>query len=547
MSPTNPLENLSRPGGSLKAEPPDAAEIAGLLRTGRALVDAGNTALALESRFDLAYNAAHALCLAALRAKGYRAGNRYIVFQVLPHRLGLGPEVWRVLDLCHNKRNLGEYEGLLGVDERLLLSLAIPTGKLTVLMGPSGCGKSTLAKLLQGFYFPQEGQITIDGRDIRQLAAKVNWGQIPIHHRRATAARRASRRHRRPSSCQAGRELPAAAQADDEPVCGPRGAHIEQPRLVALVFALRRHEAHAHHGHHGKFQPLAGVQGQHLDGVGGGVELAQFVADLMGQPAPVQDVGAQVHILVAAAENGHVAPGVAFLVGGAEQFNDLHGLGPQRGQADNDGGFAIAPAAHRPDHGDAVFVFVFGGEQVGGDQAGCLQHLACVASVDLQNGGAPLGLNTHAFEAKLLAAAALVDALRIVAEHEQAVGGGVHHLGDEPQPLGREIVTFVDQHGLVLVTGDLLTVHALDHALHHLGHLHFYRQVVGWQRLPISHQLVSAPFVEVSGVHLGRQACHQVPPDAAYRARGETPPGWRLNTGQVAARRTPGKPDRRAV
>ena len=54
MSPTNPLENLSRPGGSLKPEPPDAVEIAGLLRTGRArLVDAGNTTLALESRFDL--------------------------------------------------------------------------------------------------------------------------------------------------------------------------------------------------------------------------------------------------------------------------------------------------------------------------------------------------------------------------------------------------------------------------------------------------------------------------------------------------------------
>jgi hypothetical protein len=126
MSPTNPLENLSRPGGSLKPESPDAAEIAGLLRTGRArLVDAGNTALALESRFDLAYNAAHALCLAALRAKGYRAGNRYIDFQVLPYTLGLGPEVWRVLDLCHNKRNLGEYEGLLEVDARLVGDLIL--------------------------------------------------------------------------------------------------------------------------------------------------------------------------------------------------------------------------------------------------------------------------------------------------------------------------------------------------------------------------------------------------------------------------------------
>ncbi|MDZ7812401.1 MAG: hypothetical protein U5L74_04500 [Ideonella sp.] len=99
----SPLETLSHPGGAPKPEPPDSAEIAGLLRTGRArLVDAANPVLALESRFDLAYNAAHALCLAALRAKGYRASNRYIVFQVLPHTLGLGPAVWRVLDLCHH-------------------------------------------------------------------------------------------------------------------------------------------------------------------------------------------------------------------------------------------------------------------------------------------------------------------------------------------------------------------------------------------------------------------------------------------------------------
>lgn len=62
------------------------------------------------------------------------------------------------------------------------LCISIPTGKLTVLMGPSGCGKSTLAKLMQGFYFPQEGQITIDGRDIRQLAAnelRAYFGVVP--------------------------------------------------------------------------------------------------------------------------------------------------------------------------------------------------------------------------------------------------------------------------------------------------------------------------------------------------------------------------------
>lgn len=131
MSPPSPLDNLCGPGKALKAEPPDAAELAGLIRTGKArLTDARNTALALESRFDLAYNAAHALCLAALRMKGYRSGNRYTVFQVLPHTLGLGPEVWRVLDLCHSRRNLGEYEGFMDIDERLVTDLIAATQRV---------------------------------------------------------------------------------------------------------------------------------------------------------------------------------------------------------------------------------------------------------------------------------------------------------------------------------------------------------------------------------------------------------------------------------
>jgi hypothetical protein len=95
---TSAFENLCGPGKPLKAEPPDAREFAGLLRSGKArLKDAANKDLALESRFDLAYNAAHALCLTALRWRGYRSGNRYVVFQLLPHTLSLGPEVWRML------------------------------------------------------------------------------------------------------------------------------------------------------------------------------------------------------------------------------------------------------------------------------------------------------------------------------------------------------------------------------------------------------------------------------------------------------------------
>jgi hypothetical protein len=87
------------------------------------LKDAENEANTLESRFDLAYGAAHALCLAALRHHGFRASKRYIVFQDLPDTLGLGPEIWRVLSKCHDMRNRTEYEGAIDVDVTLLEDL----------------------------------------------------------------------------------------------------------------------------------------------------------------------------------------------------------------------------------------------------------------------------------------------------------------------------------------------------------------------------------------------------------------------------------------
>lgn len=129
---TSPFENLTGFGKPLKAEAVDAKEFAGLCRFGRVrLKDAGNPGLSLEGRFDLAYNAAHAFCLAALRRQGYRSNNRYIVFQLLPHTLGLGPEVWRVLAKCHEVRNLGEYEGDLNIDERLVADLITACRKVS--------------------------------------------------------------------------------------------------------------------------------------------------------------------------------------------------------------------------------------------------------------------------------------------------------------------------------------------------------------------------------------------------------------------------------
>ena len=117
------LENLVRVG-QLKREPPSETEIVGLQRSGEArLADAEKPGLSLESRFDLAYNAAHALSLAALRLLGYRSNNRYVVFQVLPHTLGVPAPVWRVLAKCHDLRNVAEYEGAIDLEERLVRDL----------------------------------------------------------------------------------------------------------------------------------------------------------------------------------------------------------------------------------------------------------------------------------------------------------------------------------------------------------------------------------------------------------------------------------------
>lgn len=52
-------------------------------------------------------------------------------------------------------------------------TLKIRSGETVALVGSSGCGKSTIIQLIQRFYDPQEGQIKVDGIDIRQL--NVQW------------------------------------------------------------------------------------------------------------------------------------------------------------------------------------------------------------------------------------------------------------------------------------------------------------------------------------------------------------------------------------
>jgi hypothetical protein len=74
MTSLSRLDRLTGPGNLLAREPPDAKEFEGLVRSGLArLRDAERETNSREGRFDLAYGAAHALCLAALRHWGFRS------------------------------------------------------------------------------------------------------------------------------------------------------------------------------------------------------------------------------------------------------------------------------------------------------------------------------------------------------------------------------------------------------------------------------------------------------------------------------------------
>jgi ATP-binding cassette subfamily B protein len=60
------------------------------------------------------------------------------------------------------------------------LSVTIPAGALIGIVGRSGSGKTTLSALLQGLYFPEEGQLRIDRQNIRDFDLSYLRGQIGV-------------------------------------------------------------------------------------------------------------------------------------------------------------------------------------------------------------------------------------------------------------------------------------------------------------------------------------------------------------------------------
>ncbi|XP_047217708.1 ATP-binding cassette, sub-family B (MDR/TAP), member 4 isoform X1 [Girardinichthys multiradiatus] len=60
------------------------------------------------------------------------------------------------------------------------MRLSVSSGQTMALVGSSGCGKSTTIQLLQRFYDPQEGSVSIDGHDIRSLNVCYLRGTIGV-------------------------------------------------------------------------------------------------------------------------------------------------------------------------------------------------------------------------------------------------------------------------------------------------------------------------------------------------------------------------------
>jgi osmoprotectant transport system ATP-binding protein len=76
-----------------------------------------------------------------------------------------------VIEFRHVTKRFGAgngAEGTVAVDD---LSLVAPSHQITVLVGPSGCGKTTSLRMVNRMLDPTDGQVLVDGADIRELDA----------------------------------------------------------------------------------------------------------------------------------------------------------------------------------------------------------------------------------------------------------------------------------------------------------------------------------------------------------------------------------------
>jgi ATP-binding cassette subfamily B (MDR/TAP) protein 1 len=66
------------------------------------------------------------------------------------------------------------------------LDLTVHNGKYVALVGPSGCGKSTIVALLERFYHPLAGLVTVDGLDLSSMDMNAYRDQVALVNQEPT-------------------------------------------------------------------------------------------------------------------------------------------------------------------------------------------------------------------------------------------------------------------------------------------------------------------------------------------------------------------------
>jgi ABC-type multidrug transport system fused ATPase/permease subunit len=137
-------------------------------------------------------------------------------------------------------------------------SLMIHPGETLALVGHTGAGKSSIAKLITRFYEYQEGELLVDGRDIRRLDIDVyrrNLGLVPQDPFLFSGTVAENIRYSRPEAtekdvCQAAEHISGGEWLADLPNgletnAGERGANLSmgQRQLVALARVLLKDPA----------------------------------------------------------------------------------------------------------------------------------------------------------------------------------------------------------------------------------------------------------------------------------------------------------------
>ncbi|MEJ2282455.1 MAG: ABC transporter ATP-binding protein [Desulfobacterales bacterium] len=109
------------------------------------------------------------------------AGERF--FEILDHTTEVGDAPDAVaLPAIQGKLVFDAVTFRYGTGDRVLHDIAfeMAPGEMVALVGPSGAGKTSIANLICRFYDPKQGQITIDGNDLRQIKLSSLRQQVAV-------------------------------------------------------------------------------------------------------------------------------------------------------------------------------------------------------------------------------------------------------------------------------------------------------------------------------------------------------------------------------